>query len=452
MEAEINKKYCNITRVAIQIYLSLCEQCQGKKKIKKKGLVVAPILSNHMNSRCQVDLIDMQTEPDRDYRFILNYQDHLTKFTILKPLKTKTAEEVAYNVVDIFCMFGAPFILQSDNGREFSNKIIEELKNLWPGLKLVHGKPRHSQSQGSVERSNQDVRDMLVAWMLDNDTKQWSEGLRFIQSKKNRALHEGIRKSPYEAMFGDKQRIGLADSSLERETYESLETEEDLKKILEGMTLEKDQEGEENVINAVSTVAACSICEDFGVIQPCKTCSLKVHMKCGIEIEGVVVCNLCCRRDAIREQRETARAGMKKQAGKMLALSREKLPPAEIGQNVVVKVPDVDRGRLAPRSVLAVVLSVNDSSLYKLGTKEGVLERLYSRNEFNFADSNFINASDVPSCSLNLRKASALSSGSKQGFVMCHCKRYCNTKKCNCRVNEVLCNSKCHNNSACKNK
>jgi hypothetical protein len=247
MEAEINKKYCNVTRTAIQIYLSLCEQCQGKKKMKKKGLVVAPILSNHMNSRCQIDLIDMQTEPDRDYRFILNYQDHLTKFTILKPLKTKTAEEVAYNVMDIFCIFGAPFILQSDNGREFSNKIIEAFKDLWPGLKLVHGKPRHSQSQGSVERSNQDVRDMLVAWMLDNKTKQWSEGLRLIQSKKNRALHEGIKKSPYEAMFGSKQRIGLAYSSLERETYEILDSEEDLERILDGMVSGTDQEREENV-------------------------------------------------------------------------------------------------------------------------------------------------------------------------------------------------------------
>lgn len=250
VEAEINKKYCNVTRTAIQIYLSLCEQCQGKKKIRKKGLVVAPILSDHMNSRCQVDLIDMQSEPDRDYRFILNYQDHLTKFTILKPLKSKTAEEVAYVVVDIFCMFGAPFILQSDNGREFSNRIIEELKDLWPGLKLVHGKPRHSQSQGSVERSNQDVRDMLVAWMLDNNTKQWSDGLRFIQSKKNRALHEGIKKSPYEAMFGSKQRIGLADSSLESEVYDSLKTEEDLEKMLKGMTCETEQQNEEIVTNA----------------------------------------------------------------------------------------------------------------------------------------------------------------------------------------------------------
>ena len=29
-----------------------------------------------MNLRCQVDLIDMQSQPDGEFKFILNYQDH----------------------------------------------------------------------------------------------------------------------------------------------------------------------------------------------------------------------------------------------------------------------------------------------------------------------------------------------------------------------------------------
>ncbi|GAB1869221.1 hypothetical protein CAJAP_10300 [Camponotus japonicus] len=49
------------------------QECQLKKKIPKHGLVVQPILSDYMNSRCQMDLIDMQSEPDEDYRFIINY-------------------------------------------------------------------------------------------------------------------------------------------------------------------------------------------------------------------------------------------------------------------------------------------------------------------------------------------------------------------------------------------
>lgn len=66
MEAELKKKYCNVTWQMINLYISLCEQCKLKKKIPKHGLVVGPIVTNHMNSRCQVDLIDMQSEPDKE--------------------------------------------------------------------------------------------------------------------------------------------------------------------------------------------------------------------------------------------------------------------------------------------------------------------------------------------------------------------------------------------------
>lgn len=74
---------------------------------------------------------------------------------------------------------------------------------LWRELAIVHGTPRHSQSQGSVERANQDVEQMIFAWMEQNDTKKWSEGLRFVQMQKNNCLHAGIRLSPYESMFGN---------------------------------------------------------------------------------------------------------------------------------------------------------------------------------------------------------------------------------------------------------
>ncbi|CAF4164031.1 unnamed protein product, partial [Didymodactylos carnosus] len=39
---------------------------------------------------------------------------------------------VAVHLVEMFCMYGAPCILQSDNGREFVNEIVEEVKELWP--------------------------------------------------------------------------------------------------------------------------------------------------------------------------------------------------------------------------------------------------------------------------------------------------------------------------------
>lgn len=99
----------------------------------------------------------MQSRNYNDFRFILNYQDHLTIFVLLRPLKTRHAEEIAYNLLDIYTTFGALEILHSDNGREFVNSIITNLHSMWSDEKIVHGKPRHSQSQESVELANRDL-------------------------------------------------------------------------------------------------------------------------------------------------------------------------------------------------------------------------------------------------------------------------------------------------------
>eukprot|EP00102_Acyrthosiphon_pisum_P013080 XP_008182495.1 PREDICTED: KRAB-A domain-containing protein 2-like [Acyrthosiphon pisum] len=214
----------------------LCVQCQTKQKVPKKGIVVKPIISRELNSRCQVDLVDMQTFKDGEFKFILNYQDHLTKCIQLRPLKSKTAEEVAHHLLNIFLIFGAPNILHSDNGREFVNKIISELCSMWDGVKIVHGKPRHSQTQGSIERANQDFQNILRAMMEDNDTKKWSEALPFVQFVKNTTYHQGIKQTPYEAMFGTKAQRGLLTSSLPREQIEKLATEEELEQILQSIS------------------------------------------------------------------------------------------------------------------------------------------------------------------------------------------------------------------------
>ena len=135
----------------------------------------------------------------------------------------------------------------------------------------------------------------------------------------------------------------------------------------------------------------------------------------------------------------------------MVSVSNSRLPAVDIGTHVVIRVPDRDRGRLAPKNILAVVVDVSCSGLYLLGTKKGLLERLYARNEFTTAD-NLIEANDVPSNSLFLRPASMITSGSKQGSVSCHCKRYFIDKKCKCHSKNMKCNSKCHSNSSRKIK
>lgn len=135
----VKEKYKNVGVEAIMTYLQLCGICLAKKKTTRRGLTVKPMVFKELNDRVQVDLIDFQSKPDGEYKFIFVAQDHLTKFTHLRPLVTKTAAEVTENLLDVFLVFGAPTVLQADNGREFANKLVKELRQLWPGLHIVHG-------------------------------------------------------------------------------------------------------------------------------------------------------------------------------------------------------------------------------------------------------------------------------------------------------------------------
>ncbi|CAF1066503.1 unnamed protein product [Adineta ricciae] len=135
-----------------------------------------------------MDLIDMRTRPDmnsngKTYNWILQLKDHFSKYCWGRALQKKEAREVYDCVREIFFQFGPPHILQSDNGREFVNELINSLEVDFPGIKeklnmtyslpyantvldsvgmhIVHGRPRHPQTQGLIERANAILTDAL---------------------------------------------------------------------------------------------------------------------------------------------------------------------------------------------------------------------------------------------------------------------------------------------------
>ena len=76
------------------------------------------------------------------------------------------ATNVAWELYQIFTTQGCPLILQHDNGREFCNKVIRRLKGIWPDSVIVRGRPRHPQSQGSVERANKGISQIISTFLI----------------------------------------------------------------------------------------------------------------------------------------------------------------------------------------------------------------------------------------------------------------------------------------------
>ena len=157
----------------------------------------------------------------------MHYIEYLTKFQISRPLETKSAIEVSNLFLFKFLGLGVPHILQSDNGREFTAQIIQELSTLWPELFLVNGGPRHPHCHDSVERSNSDMKNKLMYW---NNNSKCRYGIHFVQLYMNTSYREAIRMEPYEALTGNKPRCGLI-SILPTDLIEKIATgisEEDL--------------------------------------------------------------------------------------------------------------------------------------------------------------------------------------------------------------------------------
>ena len=65
------------------MFFDLWHSCLVKRSTVRKGIVVTPIVSKTLNVGCHIDLNDMQVQHDGDFKFILNYQDDLTKYCIL---------------------------------------------------------------------------------------------------------------------------------------------------------------------------------------------------------------------------------------------------------------------------------------------------------------------------------------------------------------------------------
>ena len=249
LAARVKEKFGKSIPIWVQkIFTNTCPRCIEKLERKIPTAGHQPILTRGFGTRGQVDLIDFQSMPDGPFTFLMNYQDHGVKLLLSKAIIRKTAICVAWGLVEFFTLIGPPSILQADNGREFNgaaeisksdlsdefiDQVILEIKVLWPECRMVRGSPRHSQSNGGIERANRTVEAKLGAWMKDNSSKRWSVGAKIIQWRFNTQINKSIgNKTAYQLTFGQRPRVGISSLPIDLSLLDKLATEAELNKLL----------------------------------------------------------------------------------------------------------------------------------------------------------------------------------------------------------------------------
>ncbi len=104
-----------------------------------------PIQSRNFRDRFQINLIDFCKLRKRDpfgvlMCWVLVIKDHATGLIYLCALPRKHPHLVVYKLQEIFAIIGFPKIFQTDNGKEFTGKVVLKfLCQMNPNICIVTG-------------------------------------------------------------------------------------------------------------------------------------------------------------------------------------------------------------------------------------------------------------------------------------------------------------------------
>ena len=183
-------------------FLKSCERCQAVwAKRKPRNNPVKTTTANHPWNWAQIDLIGPLPTTLNGNKYILTYVDEFTSWVELRCLEDKTAESVLMALNKIFTVRGPPLNIQSDNGAEFINNLVQAfLKDLG----IYHNKicPYKPTTNGLVERMNRKVKQQMQLLPVSDLT--WDEDIPTIQLTLNNMKLSCGHSAPKTTWVGSK--------------------------------------------------------------------------------------------------------------------------------------------------------------------------------------------------------------------------------------------------------
>jgi hypothetical protein len=154
---EIGKSYDwpNMKR-EIEGYVNKCKSCQVNKTLGPRHKVPMETTTTARKpfERCAIGIVGPTTETNNGNRYILTFQDILTKFVVAEPIPTQDAETVAREFVwSIVLRFGTPKVVLSDQGSNFLSEMFRNACKLLR-IKKIHTTAFHPEVNGGLERGH----------------------------------------------------------------------------------------------------------------------------------------------------------------------------------------------------------------------------------------------------------------------------------------------------------
>ena len=181
-----------------------CLKCQGRNspRMPLNGLMGSyPLEVGRPMGQISVDHAVKFPKTANGNEHILVVTCRLTKFVEAFPVKDLTAATTA-NILakQIFCRYGAPYSILSDNGGAFVSELTAELYQLY-SIKQIVTNPYHPSGNGQTERMNHTIKNYLAKF-VNSQRNNWDELLPFFCMAYNSSIHRTTLETPFFLMFG----------------------------------------------------------------------------------------------------------------------------------------------------------------------------------------------------------------------------------------------------------
>ena len=164
-------------------YIQCCATCQKLRVTEASSLAhgaTQVIESYEPFEEISIDTLQLPADAE-GYSYVLVVICNYSRFVELAASADKSAESWATFLLRIFCRYGAPRYVRSDQGTEFHNAIMDCL------CKMFHCTQRFTigyrpQANGIAERLNREIIRHLRSIVLSNRIRsRWSIGLPLVQ-------------------------------------------------------------------------------------------------------------------------------------------------------------------------------------------------------------------------------------------------------------------------------
>uniref|UniRef100_A0A8C7JNW6 Gypsy retrotransposon integrase-like protein 1 n=1 Tax=Oncorhynchus kisutch TaxID=8019 RepID=A0A8C7JNW6_ONCKI len=187
----------------VRIYVSscsVCVQCKAPRHLSRGKLQPLPVPQRPW-SHLSVDFLT-DLPPSQGYTTILVVVDRFSKSCRLLPLPglptaLQTAEALFTHV---FWHYGVPEDMVSDRGRQFTSRVWKAfMERLGISVSLTSG--FHPESNGQVERVNQDVGRFLRSYCQDRPG-EWAKFVPWAEMAQNSLRHSSTNLTPFQCVLG----------------------------------------------------------------------------------------------------------------------------------------------------------------------------------------------------------------------------------------------------------